>query len=270
MTFSLPAVLTAAHCAPFIKVGGKVLVGALSRKDDEPGNAQWRVIKSKAIRHPGYKSIQGHGGEENDSALFRIERVTKPHLLKSIMRLNGNPLLPRNGQVMRSFGHGFTKRAYKSERLKVARLFATPLVVCNKVFLGLLHKRIHICGGTRKQSPQGPCFGSYDDAFFSFVGALSLHPSQSKPSSCSRCKNPPGDSGGPLVVWSRKLKRPIQVGITSFLVHCADPRIPTVFTRVSGNIGWIKATRCKLTSAKGRYCANIKKKRKGTRKRVIV
>ena len=50
-----------------------------------------------------------------------------------------------------------------------------------------------------------------------------------------------GDSGGPLVVPRSSIDdTAIIYGITSFGNHCAEPKYPTVFTRVTEFLPWIK------------------------------
>ncbi|KAL7450796.1 hypothetical protein ACHAWC_002645 [Mediolabrus comicus] len=56
-----------------------------------------------------------------------------------------------------------------------------------------------------------------------------------------------GDSGGPLMIANGDgpaMDPPIQVGIVSWADGCADPNFPTVFTRVSSYIDWIRSTAC--------------------------
>ena len=50
-----------------------------------------------------------------------------------------------------------------------------------------------------------------------------------------------GDSGGPLVVpRSSTDDTAIIYGIASFVHHCAEPKYPTVFARVTEFLPWIK------------------------------
>ena len=50
-----------------------------------------------------------------------------------------------------------------------------------------------------------------------------------------------GDSGGPLVVpRSPTDDTAIVYGIASFVNHCAEPKYPTVFARVSEFLPWIQ------------------------------
>ncbi|XP_050046243.1 trypsin-1-like isoform X1 [Dermacentor andersoni] len=48
-----------------------------------------------------------------------------------------------------------------------------------------------------------------------------------------------GDSGGPLTVWS-KLGKTVQVGLVSFGTGCARGDKPSLYTRVSTYVPWIK------------------------------
>lgn len=50
-----------------------------------------------------------------------------------------------------------------------------------------------------------------------------------------------GDSGGPLTVRS-KMNRNVQVGIASFAKGCAEPEHPSVYSRVSAYLPWIRQT----------------------------
>lgn len=58
-----------------------------------------------------------------------------------------------------------------------------------------------------------------------------------------------GDSGGPLVRYGGA--DPILVGITSFGVRCGNPKFPSVFTRISGMVGWLKTTGAVFYTKKG-------------------
>lgn len=48
-----------------------------------------------------------------------------------------------------------------------------------------------------------------------------------------------GDSGGPLTIWS-KLGKTVQVGLVSFGTGCARGEKPSLYTRISTYVPWIK------------------------------
>jgi secreted trypsin-like serine protease len=71
-----------------------------------------------------------------------------------------------------------------------------------------------------------------------------------------------GDSGGPLMLANGDapaMDPPIQVGIVSFAIGCANPDYPTVFTRVSSYIDWIHSTACEKV---GEFCPSSSKSSK--------
>lgn len=53
-----------------------------------------------------------------------------------------------------------------------------------------------------------------------------------------------GDSGGPLISTTAK---PVLLGVTSFVAPNCDTRYPSVYTRVSQYLDWVKSTRQQIT-----------------------
>lgn len=71
-----------------------------------------------------------------------------------------------------------------------------------------------------------------------------------------------GDSGGPLLKY--KNGQPTVVGITSFgYAGCGNPGAPSVFTRVSRYVKWMRSTPAVFYTSKGVFGDNIKKCRFG-------
>jgi len=64
-----------------------------------------------------------------------------------------------------------------------------------------------------------------------------------------------GDSGGPL--FTRSGDTFTQVGIVSWGYGCARPEFPGVYSRVSGEIDWIKTQICNLSSDPPDYCDQL-------------
>jgi len=60
-----------------------------------------------------------------------------------------------------------------------------------------------------------------------------------------------GDSGGPIFTKGDSIQ---QVGIVSWGRGCAQRRYPGVYSRVSGEYGWIRSVVCDLANTKPNFC----------------
>lgn len=65
-----------------------------------------------------------------------------------------------------------------------------------------------------------------------------LEESEEQGSNDSKLKE---DSGGPIFTFDAR-NRPVQVGITSFGIGCAEKRSPGVYRRVSEYLNWLRST----------------------------
>jgi len=92
-------VMSAAHCYGTIK--SSVLVGAVNEYNPSVGDAQTRnVIPGSLVKHPQYDPrITAY-----DFMLFKIQRVTKPHLTP--IKLNTNDAVPSTGSQLTVIGTG--------------------------------------------------------------------------------------------------------------------------------------------------------------------
>lgn len=59
-----------------------------------------------------------------------------------------------------------------------------------------------------------------------------------------------GDSGGPVIQYN-KMQMPVIMGVVAFSLRCALPGFPTVYTRVSALIPWLKTTPAVFYTSKG-------------------
>jgi len=97
-------VLTAAHCEKTVKE--RVLVGAVHRFDASKGDAQWRnAIPGTKRIHP---SFNWNPIIQYDMMLFKIENVTKPHLMTPTKLNTLGQSVPETGQPLTVIGMGST------------------------------------------------------------------------------------------------------------------------------------------------------------------
>ena len=135
--------------------------------------------------------------------------------------LNEDGSVPINGEELTVIGYGTTTEGgFQPSTLQEVVINYIPTETCNVNYSGKINGATMLCAGV----------GGGKD-------------------SCQ------GDSGGPLVV--RNGDAFIQVGIVSWGYGCADPSYPGVYSRVSGEIDWIKDQICTLSSDPPDYCGEL-------------
>jgi trypsin len=177
--------------------------------------AQNRSIVSELLVHPKYDEY----AREYDYLLFQIEPVTEAGIVPAA--LNADPSNPAADQVVTTVGFGVTEEEFLSFYLRRVDLKAVPGDVCQTQVAALdaeakVNDDVMVCAGTET--------GGRD--------------------SCQ------GDSGGPLLDSDGTL-----VGIVSWGVGCGIPNGPGVYSRVSGEIDWIRSTLCAVTTDPPSFCA---------------
>jgi len=203
-------VMSAAHCYNAIK--SRVLVGAVKENQPSVGDAEWRnVLSATKIKHPKYNARTN----AYDIMLFKIQEVTKPHLVP--VKLNGNDSVPSVGSQLEVIGIGATNAAgtQYGPDLRYVNVKSFSQNYCKDRYGSGIIENAMLCAGVTK--------GRKDSCY--------------------------GDSGGPLINQAGT-----QVGIVSFGAGCADPNFPGVYSRVSGSIDWIKKTICDLSDTNPEMC----------------
>lgn len=133
-------------------------------------------------------------------------------------RLNEDTSIPTEAGVLTVIGYGATAEGgVGSSTLQEVAVEYIPTEKCNIDYGGKIHGATMLCAGV----------GGGKD-------------------SCQ------GDSGGPLVIQDGSTFT--QVGIVSWGEGCARPDFPGVYSRVSGQIDWIKAQICSLSDEPPDYC----------------
>jgi trypsin len=217
-------VLSAAHCADAFY--DTVLVGN-TRYNVVTDNAQERSIVSNMVTHPQFDiSTMVY-----DYMLFKIEAVTEPGIVPA--SLNADPSNPADGQLLTVVGFGTTQEGGDmSYLLQHVLLQAVSTDECERQLESQLDDDDLLSSGTTTTTTlvrddvmlcAGISGGGYD--------------------SCQ------GDSGGPLLDSDQQV-----VGIVSWGFGCAQPDSPGVYSRVSGEIDWIRSTVCSLSDDPPSYC----------------
>ena len=136
--------------------------------------------------------------------------------------LNEDGSVPANGEELTVIGYGTTTEgaSFQPSTLQEVVINSIPTDTCNVNYSGKINGATMLCAGV----------GGGKD-------------------SCQ------GDSGGPLVV--RNGGAFTQVGIVSWGYGCADPAFPGVYSRVSGEVDWIKTQICALSSDPPGYCGEL-------------
>jgi trypsin len=206
-------VLTAAHCAEAF-MGGSVLVGNTRYNDASEDSAEQLGIVSDLYLHPQWDEST----MQYDYLMFKIEAPAHPDAVPAI--LNEDATNPVEDQVLTVVGFGTTEEGgtEMSYYLQHVDLLAIPTDQCEQQL--------------DEQFDDGQGTGSLvnDDIMLCAGIAEGGHDS---------CQ---GDSGGPLLDADNAL-----VGIVSWGPGCARPDSPGVYSRVSGEIDWIKSMLCRLS-----------------------
>jgi len=168
-----------------------------------------RSIVSRHI-HPQYNNTRY---ENNDFIILELDQPV-PNARSSIIELNDDRLEPTRDEILTVIGWGLTSEGgTASEKLLKVGLPAKSHRDCRRVYGPLLNEDIHLCAG-------------FDDG---------------GRDSCQ------GDSGGPIFS-QREDGSNVQVGLVSFGAGCARPRVPGVYSRVSGAYDWIQDKICELAT----------------------
>mmetsp|Transcript_30452 Transcript_30452/g.50265 ORF Transcript_30452/g.50265 Transcript_30452/m.50265 type:complete len:516 (+) Transcript_30452:176-1723(+) len=132
--------------------------------------------------------------------------------------LNEDANSPSDQQELTVIGYGSTYAGGAgTNTLQGATVNYIPTDTCNANYSGEINSATMMCGGVG---------GGID--------------------SCQ------GDSGGPIFVETDDYFK--QVGIVSWGIGCAQPNFPGVYSRVSGEIDWIKKQICELSDFPPEYC----------------
>ena len=151
---------------------------------------------------------------------YLVMRLDSPVDTQPVL-LNEEGSVPVNGEELTVIGYGTTTEGgFQSSTLQQVVLNYIPTDACNVNYEGQINGATMLCAGV----------GGGKD-------------------SCQ------GDSGGPLVVRSGSAFT--QVGIVSWGYGCADPAFPGVYSRVSGEVNWIKTQICTLSSDPPDYCGEL-------------
>jgi len=200
-------VMTAAHCTRNMKPNMlKVMVNVNNLKTDDNYTT---MNVDEIFPHPGYK----RSTEIHDIALFKISSREKSLLqeVNTISYIDTGEDRGASENLYYVTGFGFQKyQGTVSNQMMMTQVPLMPLEKCRKAF----NKKYKIHSGNI-------CLGG------------------GKSDACS------GDSGGPAVLCSRASLTPEAcrlVGVTSWGVRCATPRVPGVYTRVSEYVAWVNAT----------------------------
>lgn len=196
-------VLSAAHCN--ITTDSTIALGATQVLKDGTLFGIKRVFV-----HPQYSSTPE--GLRYDVSLIEIEGAALPD--SKFMKLNELRTVPETGSFVRAVGYGANSFMHslpdkKPLSLRQVDIPVTSFVKCHEAYKKInrtVFDEAQICAG----SPDG---------------------------GCDACQ---GDSGGPLIQYANG--EPEIMGIVSSGVACATSVFPTIYSRVSNLIPWIKTT----------------------------
>jgi len=210
-------VLTAAHCE--ITVGS--VVGFLSSSRSGAGT---NVSVVAVTGHPDYDE----GTNENDVAVLGLaddapgwpaaDAEEPPPVV-----INRDAVVPADNSAARASGYGVITEGY-GFGVGVARSVDTLVVppdLCEDIYGGI-------------ETPNGPASEGHAPALMICAGIPS--------GGCDSCQ---GDSGGPLyqttTVTTGGVTSTVSViiGVTSWGVGCARPRVPGVYARMSAYAEWL-------------------------------
>ncbi len=210
-------VLTAAHCVPGV-TSLTVGYGSVDRAK------QKRVDSAIVVSHPGYNTTNN---SENDIALVKLAKPVK--FTKGAAKVS----LANNDQYKASFGETayVTGWGMLLEQEKLDKKYPDGKIPWGE-FVPMRLMEVDV-----KVQDLGDCRANYGDGVAIPVGHLCAGYAPGGKDSCQ------GDSGGPLVIQDAKSKTGwTQLGVVSFGVGCARPKLYGAYTRVDFFRKWIKAT----------------------------
>jgi trypsin len=155
---------------------------------------------------------------KNDLMLFKIEPSTLPPI-----SLNSNNSIPVDGQDLTVIGFGAVYEGGDIyDTLQKTTLQAMSFEKCSTDTL----------------------LANYD------LDETSMLCASVPDASSDSCQ---GDSGGPLFDEGTRTL----MGVVSWGLGCARPNSPGVYSRVSGNVDWIRQTICQLTDTSPSFCEGL-------------
>jgi secreted trypsin-like serine protease len=214
-------VLTAAHCVDRIQPT-KVFVNMYDVTDDEGVEKVILTpspgeLKKNIIVHPDYGRLPTEG---NDIALIFLPCGVTPE--GGFAKLNEDANIPVDKEELRLTGWGYTKGGGPGSN-------------------NLLETQLNYMTNTECQDSD---IFSDDDEKVDITDGM-LCAAKEETGACY------GDSGGPLMLADVQ----VQVGIVSFGQPDCKPGAPSVYTRVSNYVDWIKEKVCdNLTDGTGDLC----------------
>jgi len=199
-------ILTAAHCRTFRYINKKIIIGPTKRYS--LGNGSFQKAEERrikeAIDHPNYNKKT----YDNDYALILLD---KEYIIESNINLvlNEDPNFPQAGEVLDILGMGdLASSGDLADELRDVKVKSFSNSKCNSFYGGNQIKSSMICAGYKK----------------------------GKKDACQ------GDSGGPLVKVDGDTHT--QIGVVSWGKGCAEKKYPSVYSRVSEEIDWMKQVIC--------------------------
>lgn len=231
-------VVTAAHCRFTLTAKKAVVrVGASGFREGGTEHAIKRVIV-----HPSYLESEVWARHAYDIALLELMVEVVNDDVKYI-QVNDDRNVPLEGEDVRAVGYGLTYFETVDTKLSALRQVDIPVAdweSCNTAhsfILGPVMDDMQICAG----DAEGNCGPWYVTSTTTLLPASYIVKIQlSNQLSCSFHSyfHSNGDSGGPILAY--RDEEPILTGITSFGERCGQAGIPTVFTRVSAQVDWMR------------------------------
>jgi len=212
-------VLTAAHCGD--KTGTQIAIGAYEKWNTAEG-AQGRFCE-EYISDPLFRT--GDNYNDYDFALCKLDKPVDIDQSEIRLELNEDFSVPHDGDELNVMGFGSLNTFQdKPDFLQDVTVFAIDNDQCEDIWRNSYGAENMICAG------------------YLGVGGKD---------SCS------GDSGGPLVkrtVDSEGKIVDIHVALVSYGFPCAQAMAPTVYSRTSSRIDWIKDTSCNNLNSVASFC----------------
>eukprot|EP00546_Thalassionema_frauenfeldii_P010439 CAMPEP_0178912244 /NCGR_PEP_ID=MMETSP0786-20121207/10151_1 /TAXON_ID=186022 /ORGANISM="Thalassionema frauenfeldii, Strain CCMP 1798" /LENGTH=918 /DNA_ID=CAMNT_0020584797 /DNA_START=263 /DNA_END=3019 /DNA_ORIENTATION=- len=210
-------VLTAAHCHP-IPVSEPVFIGKSRRN-----NGLQRSIVER-VGHPLFGGT--NAGINYDYMLMKLNSPI-PLLQYEPIQLNDDAESPSRNEPLTVIGFGrLESGGAVPDTLQQVTVNYIDTATCNRgsMYGGEIYDKTMLCAGV---------YGGGKD-------------------SCQ------GDSGGPIFTTTTSDGTTMtQVGIVSWGRGCAEARYPGVYSRISGQIGWIRDTICSLSDYPPDYCDTL-------------